>query len=250
MRQQEIDPYRIGYQRHTVHWNAFQGKYSLMVRWLAGGGNINKRDRRGQTPLFAATHGRQHRIVDFLIAHGADVNISSHEAPYHTYPIQTAVYNGELDIVKSLLAAGADISVRTSNGCTLLHLAAFHDHVDIAELLLKLGMDVDATTGGQTPLRAAAMHSHYAISTLFLMAGANANAIDKYGFNPLFEVADVRLIKALGTRTKILLPFDLPACPLSSLSLLKVCPILIRRLSSIAAKHSASNGRIISDRVP
>lgn len=195
---QELDPYSLKYQRRTVHWNAFYGKYSLVTRWLAAGGDINKRDQRGQTPLHAAIHGRQHRITRYLIEHGADVNISSNESPYHTYAIQTAVYDGDLNIVQALVAAGADISVRTSNGCALLHLAAFNDHSEVAAFLLQLGMDVDVLNDAmQTPLRDAAMHSHLSISLVFLQASANANAADDMGFTPLFEVCNEKLIQVL-----------------------------------------------------
>merc|ERR1712039_413552 len=60
---------------------------------------------------------------------------------------------GDADKVKEMLAAGADVMQTNANGFTGLHMAASKLKVDIAELLLEAGHDVNAEEcNGLTPL--------------------------------------------------------------------------------------------------
>ncbi len=55
-------------------------------------------------------------------------------------PIHGAIYTGQLEIVKVLLDAKADISAKTNEGNTVIHCAALSGHVNTLEWLLnKLG---------------------------------------------------------------------------------------------------------------
>jgi ankyrin repeat protein len=54
--------------------------------------------------------------------------------------------SGDVDEVKRLLAAGADVNLRTSTSFqdTALHIALEHGHVEIAALLVERRANVDA----------------------------------------------------------------------------------------------------------
>ena len=73
---------------------------------------------------------------------------------------------------------------------TPLHLAAGFNHLEIAELLLKSGADVNASDkGGLIPLHNAASFGHYDMTSLLISAGSDVNATDNFGFTVLHEAA-------------------------------------------------------------
>jgi len=55
-----------------------------------------------------------------------------------------AVYDGNIEVVKQQLAAGADVNAKTYGGWTPLHWAAGGGHKVIVELLIAEGADINA----------------------------------------------------------------------------------------------------------
>tara|TARA_B100000575_G_C22874767_1_gene510174 strand:+ start:371 stop:757 length:387 start_codon:yes stop_codon:yes gene_type:complete len=67
--------------------------------------------------------------------------------------ILTAAFDGNIEIVKQHLAAGADVNAKRHGGRTPLHEAARPDKKEIVELLIAKGADVNAKYDeGETPL--------------------------------------------------------------------------------------------------
>ncbi len=89
-----------------------------------------------------------------------------------------AARDGQVEIVESLLAKGADVNAARGDGLTALHLAAEGGHQAMAEALVAAGAAVDAGTriGGYTPLHIAARAGHGAVVLRLLEAGADPNA--------------------------------------------------------------------------
>ena len=71
--------------------------------------------------------------------------------------IHEAASNGNIEIVKQHLAAGADLDAQDRHGDTLLYHAAEHGHKEIVERLITNGVDVNAKDQDDvTPLHRAA----------------------------------------------------------------------------------------------
>lgn len=69
---------------------------------------------------------------------------------------------------------------------TLLHIAARNDLVNIAELLIKKGINVDATDqDGWNPLHFAAASGSIGVVEILIANGANVNTADQNGCTPL-----------------------------------------------------------------
>jgi ankyrin repeat protein len=77
------------------------------IRALAATRNVNAFDpgRNHWTPLLHAIHKNQIGAIDTLIAVGADVNLAS---PGGRTPLLMAAGNGQADVVRRLLTAGAN----------------------------------------------------------------------------------------------------------------------------------------------
>ena len=64
-------------------------------------------------------------------------------------PLMLACIKGRTNIIKYLLAAGADLTLRGDDGMTCLHLAAQNGHSDVLQVLIHARADVNLTdTGG------------------------------------------------------------------------------------------------------
>src|SRR5688572_13132812 len=73
-------------------------------------------------------------------------------------PVADAARRGDVEAVRALIARGADVNVAQGDGMSALHWAAVRDQVELVDVLLRAGADVEAGTriGGYTPLHVAA----------------------------------------------------------------------------------------------
>ena len=85
--------------------------------------------------LFAAsTEGRVDELLRLIHA-GADVNESTHAET----PLMIASLHGNVECVRELIAAGANIEARTWSGSNALMLASCNGHLECARELLEAG---------------------------------------------------------------------------------------------------------------
>ena len=75
--------------------------------------------------------------------------------------LSLAPQNGDLDVVRLLLEAGAQKDIVMQDGATALHLAAQNGHLDVVRLLLEAGAHKDTVMqDGATALHLAAQNGH------------------------------------------------------------------------------------------
>lgn len=117
---------------------------------LAGGADANARDAYGATPLMNAAHSGNAEMVEALLAAGAEVDAKD-ELGWTA--LMKACYNADLnrgfpDIVRRLIAAGADPNVKITYGIRPLMLAAGYGEAGVCEALIAGGADVLARNDG------------------------------------------------------------------------------------------------------
>lgn len=139
-----------------------------------------------------------------------------------------AVYRGDEQAVKRILAAGPEldlfeaaavgdvdavrnwvthehgaINAYSDDGYTALHLAAFFGHREVARLLLNNGADSEAISNNDMearPLHSAAAAEDTSAAFLLIDHGAEVNSRQHGGWTPLHAAAqngDIELISAL-----------------------------------------------------
>lgn len=106
--------------------------------------------------------------------------------------LHLAAADGDVECVKLLLDARADINARNHKHQTALHLAALSQSTEILEVLLKRGADPNVVdTDGRIPLHGAIVKFSRTCepTKLLLNAGANVNKPDIFGYTPLHLAA-------------------------------------------------------------
>ena len=129
--------------------NACKGKHFEVFRALVeAGGDVNKLDSGGFTALHhASEYGLTEGVRYLCVERGADVNKST--TGWGNTPLTLASRNGNVEAVRVLLEAGADVNKRDSEGRTPLYIALvaefwypeqrYQDKAKVAALLREAG---------------------------------------------------------------------------------------------------------------
>ena len=120
---------------------------------------FNARDNNGFSCLFRAAQKNQKALVHFLIEKGVDVNQRSRKG-------ETPIFGAGIDVIDTLLDAGANIEAKDDANWTPLHHEARwcstfwdKDSPRKLQMLIDRGANIEALTDkGETPLRLAIVY--------------------------------------------------------------------------------------------
>lgn len=116
--------------------------------------------------------------VRVLLKLGGDPNVKHNNSPV----LLRAAREGALYVMQALLAAGADVDVRSDLGNSPLHLAARSGYSEVAVQLVHSGAFVDAINrSGVTPLQMALAHGHLDVARSLLRLNADMFLQNKVG---------------------------------------------------------------------
>ncbi|CAG0895051.1 unnamed protein product [Cyprideis torosa] len=216
----EADPNIIdSLGRSSLHWTASAETAELLIM---KGAAVNPKDKFGETPLFVATQNDHHSIIEVLLAHGADPNItdSSETSPLHIVksaeiaqllieknadvnardrnnetPLFIAAIKNRHPVIEALLAGGADPNIANIYKGYPLHMAK---SAETAHLLIEKGADVNAKAEvGKTPLFIATDRDRHSVVEVLLAHGADPNIANKYQRTPLHEAKSAETAELL-----------------------------------------------------
>jgi len=180
-----------------LHWAANRGHFSLCVRLLEKGADVNaiNTDEKA-TPLHIAVSHQFYKIAQLFIDKGASLEAREKNgrrpedvadsvelramlrdiregkpvvmsgalpAALHKSHLIASVKTGDLVEVKQLISAGADVNIADDKGDTLLHWAAYRQNEEMCLLLIAHGARLDVKNKfDKTPLE-------YAKEPMFLL---------------------------------------------------------------------------------
>ena len=168
----------------VLHFNE-----AAVPRLLQAGANPNATDSRkpSHTALVWAAAGNQLDAMKALVAAGADVRhraVSRDEQII--MPLTLALKRDAADAVAYLLKAGAQLNNNDLNGWTVMHIAAFEGATESMAVLVEAGGDVNQRAQGyrqQTAFHTALQYAPQATIEAMLAGGADAAITDDRGEN-------------------------------------------------------------------
>ena len=205
------------------------GEAEQVESWIAEGADLDQ-PFMGQTALMVAARAGHLRVVEILIAAGADVNAQTSRALEATALMMAARY-GRTEVMEVLLDHGANVNSRTDNGYTALMRAARNGQTTAVRLLVENGADVRVRNrGGVSALYHAAASNSRDIVEVLLQAGANSTEIASYSvesYNPFTRLRQTQRGRWLGDRLEVGLA--LASLVLTALSI----ALVVKRSSSL-----------------
>ena len=158
----------------ALYLAAKEGSAELILLLLDAGADPNVALEMGETPIMTAARSGTTEGVRHLIEAGANVNMK--ESARDQTALMWAAAQGHADVARTLIAAGANLDVRSKvrprlmfadatnggafdqgvmenlGGYTPLLFAASAGHIEIANILINAGADIDGQAGnGASP---------------------------------------------------------------------------------------------------
>jgi ankyrin repeat protein len=136
--------------------------------------------------LYAASKNGHGEIVSILLDAGADMNVISYpSANCNSTPLCAAAEAGDLEIIATLIAAGAVISEFHMHHRHPLIAAVENNHVGVVAALIEVGAGVNTRSNTVSALGVAAANGNVQIVEMLIEAGACSNCDDYHGHSAL-----------------------------------------------------------------
>ncbi|MEZ6138856.1 MAG: ankyrin repeat domain-containing protein [Pirellulaceae bacterium] len=162
--------------RTLLHWASMHGNPAIVNFLLQQGVSHAARTDYDFTALHFANCAE---TTSLLIDAGADIWATNGDTNKKRWksigntPVHTATWYEKLDVLDVLLERGADINCRNREGTAPIHEAAAFHCVDFLESIIKRGADVDQLDGnGRSPLHHAVENNNELHICALISAGA------------------------------------------------------------------------------
>lgn len=206
---------------------------------VLAGSDLGIRDSKGRAPLVRAVKGElTDDLASLMIDSGARVGDADDEkntALHYAAMCSASPEMGNTEMVRILMAMGADHALKNERGRTPLFEAVLFDRLERAKDLLESGADIStADSHDRTPLFAAVNQGYTKMTELLCSSGANVDIKDRNGHTPLHcaishghgEIAVTLL--AAGADTNLASKGETPLCRATSKCNLQMIDLLLR----------------------
>lgn len=153
-----------------------EGHIEIARLLVERGAHVNTQTRKGETPKFRLPSDNAGSKGVGIIRGGWPERGMRYPVPGAKTPLLYATRRGDLDMVRLLVTAGANLEQTDANEITPLINAIINKSV--------------ASRGGET--------EHFAVAHYLIEQGADVNAVDWYGQTPLWAAVDIRNLDVRG----------------------------------------------------
>jgi ankyrin repeat protein len=161
---------RTGLGETPLHYLAVENQLEAVKLLVEHGAELNTLNEFGDSALAEAASLGYAELVAWMMSHGALLTVPGQSDP----TLNEAARGGSAEIVKLLLAAGADVNQEDSLGQAPMHVAAESDKGrEVLAALLEAGADMDRPgLFGESPLDCALHADAMACAEFLISRGA------------------------------------------------------------------------------
>jgi len=159
---------------------ANQGWVKALDELIKSKANINFQNNGGQTALMIAITKGNMEIIKALISGGANIDLRSHVRDARTIydnqtPLGFAITFSKTESALALIEAGARLDLLTKDNDTFLICAIKKGNLEIVKGLIRAGAEINFNLGDQIPLIIASKSGRLEIVKELIRAGAEVN---------------------------------------------------------------------------
>jgi ankyrin repeat protein len=176
-----------------LYWMCLSNNPDMAEYLSSKGADHTIAEKQGFYPIHGATHNGFIEVIKVMLKHGIDINTQSKDS---TTPLYYSLgYTGQktnINLVKFLLAEGANPNIEHKNGHYPIHAAINSKDIDVLQLFIKNNEDANKTgASGTTPLYFAVNYiGDIDIIDYLLEQGALPNTPVKGGFTPIYAATE------------------------------------------------------------
>lgn len=197
----------------ALHLATAFGHMDIVQTLLDAGANPEATDDWGNTPLHTAALKGHTEVVKVLLDNKAQIEAARNERSlsyrmgyqglfktlrsnttekWGERALHVAVKAGQLEVVRELLARGAQVDAVGDSGSTPLHLATQGGHLEIVKILLASSAQIDLVDGLEhSPLYQAVGFGKSEIIKVLLAGGAKTEVVSNSGQTALHRAAEL-----------------------------------------------------------
>ena len=175
-------------------------KFEMVCLFLQKGASVDQKDKLGNTAFWYAYNNGDEKMMKLLIEHRANLDTIFNEQGLT--PLQAAVKDRKFEMVCLFLQNKASVDQKSKCGDTALWYAYENGDEEMAEFLIKCGVNLNVVFNrqGYTPLQAAVKDREFEMARLFLRNKAFVDQKDKDGntaFWYAYKQGDEEMMKLL-----------------------------------------------------
>ena len=168
---------------YPLHYTAQLGNIKIAELLLSNGSDINLEKFN---PLQIAISNNHLDMVKFLLINRADANIGS---GIWGLPLSLSIRINDVDIFMCLLnSSNADLNIHREGCASPLAAAVINNRVKFVELLLERKADINELFKGESMLERALKSNNVHISACLVLAGATLDSTDLDRYNGLLSL--------------------------------------------------------------
>ena len=161
-----------------------KGNIEVAQILLDAGSDVNRKAGTSATALYMACTNRDRKMVQLLLAHGADPNIQ--QCGTRDHALQESCENGDEEIVRLLLEQRARTDLRGGYYDNVLQAACFSRNEFIVRILLSHDADVNMVDWLHgSPLISACRTGQLGVARFLVEAGVDIHVTNKIGHSAI-----------------------------------------------------------------
>lgn len=185
----DYDGNKIIYAMNLLEWAAVFEQKDIIYLLIKHKNKFSNFDLYINKAFAISISSGNEEIIKNLLDQGADINYKCTSC-YDQPALQIALNYDYFNLFDFFISKGADISINSSNGRTLLHTVGTTGNIRIAKYLIEQGLDINARDNdGATPIYFATGNANFKMFKLFWDKGTDPRIKPNDGETILMEAA-------------------------------------------------------------